>query len=251
MFATYLVRIFLCFASIRAVYPTISVESVMKRVVKESFCSSNMTIGSIEDLHTCLKESKMSGNRIESECIEQLYPTITGYYTQVCNESVDVEVTPAIQKCMSDVCKKRGMDPYYDHYYCYYINHEADVECGLLALAIPDSIKQRAMMAHKITVQHRGLEKDYCDKLRYSIITEQVERLKVIECLIIPRKELYTKCVTLYNEKHSPEKIDPEILYKIECSRFSNSDQYIWVSFLNRIFIPCHWCRNCNRWKFV
>lgn len=227
----YLVHVFLYSVSINTVYSTISVESIMKNVVKESFCSSDMERESIEGLHTCLKESKMSGNRLESVCIEKFYPNISEYYTQLCNESVDVEVTTKIHKCMGDVCREKGMDPYYDHYYCYYINHEADCECGLLALGVPESMKQRALVAHKFTEQHHYLYKEFCNKLTYKIITTDVERFKVIECLIIPRKEMYKECIKRYNEEHSPKKLDPEVLYSIECSRDGNSDQEIYVSF--------------------
>lgn len=230
MSANHLFRFVICLATINAIRPNVlSIESIMKRVVKEAFCSSEMSRDSIEGLHTCLKESTMSGNRLESVCIEKFYQNISGYYTQLCNESVDVEVTTEIHKCMADVCRQRGMDPYYDHYYCYYINHEADNECTLLALGVPETIKQRALVAHKITEEHHDLQKRFCNKLHYKMITVDEERLKVIECLIIPRKELYQKCLVLYKEKHPTDTLDPDVLFAIECGQNEHSDGEVWI----------------------
>lgn len=187
-----------------------------------------MSIGSIQELHSCLKESKKSGNRIESKCIETLYPNINDYYTQLCNESADVEITPEILQCMKYVCKEKGFDPYYDHYYCYYINHDSDSECGLLAINVPESIKYRAIVAHNITQQHKILQNEFCIKMTLHLISGKMERLRTTECLILNRKDLYFKCVQLFKGNHTTS-LDPEILYQIACDRNTDSDDQRWV----------------------
>lgn len=211
------------------------IQTIMKDVVKETLCSTAMSGNAIGALHSCLKESLKPANRIEAECIETLYPSISDYYTQVCNESVRVEVNSDIFKCMKDVCKAKGFDPMVDYYYCLALSHKADSDCGLLALSVPENVKYRAMVAQNVTDEHKKVERIFCRKMLNDEISDELERLKTLECIILPRKDLIRKCALLFKEKHS-RVLDPEILLNIGCDRSRYSDDERWVrnSFVRR-----------------
>ena len=188
-----------------------------------------MSTETIEEVHECLKSSRKSGNRIESQCIESLYPYLPDYYTQLCNQSVSVEVSPQILKCMKEVCREKGFDPLYDHFYCYHLDHDDDSDCGLLALNVPESVKARAMVAFNVTQEYKKVSKVFCNNMKNRLISEEIERLRTTECLILPRKDLYQKCAIGYKEKHS-ENLDPEVIYRLACDHQKYTDEERWVS---------------------
>lgn len=206
-----------------------TIESVMRDVVKERLCSSDMSTETIEEVHECLRKSSKSGNRIQSECIKSLHPFLPEYYIQLCNQSINVENSPQMLNCMKEVCRQKGFHPQYDRFYCNYIDHDDDSDCGLLALNVPESIKTRAMVAFNVTQEFNKVSGVFCNKMKTHLIHQEIQRLRTTECLILPRKHLYRKCAIGYREKHS-KNLDPEVFYRLACDHRKYTDEERWVS---------------------